>query len=120
VIGVTGLQHVALEVGDLDAARAFYVDLFGMTVLDRPDFGFPGLWLGLPDSRMVHLIEGSRAAHPGHHFALQVDDVHASVATLRGCGIEVADPFETAPGAGLQAFLHDPSGNVIELNQPAG
>jgi catechol 2,3-dioxygenase-like lactoylglutathione lyase family enzyme len=118
VIGVTGMQHVALEVRDLAAARDFYVDGLGLTVLDRPDFGFPGLWLGLPDGRAVHLIEGHKPPHTGHHFALQVDDMGAAVAGLRSHGIDVPDPFETAPGAGLQAFLNDPSGNVIELNQP--
>src|SRR3954452_3351831 len=118
VIGVTGMQHVALEVGDLDAAREFYVDVMGMTVLDRPDFGFPGMWLGLPDGRAVHLIEGHKPPHTGHHFALEVDDMAGAVSTLRDRGIQVPDPFETAPGAGLQAFINDPSGNVIELNQP--
>ena len=112
------MQHVALEVGDLDAAQRFYVDVLGLTVLDRPDFGFPGLWLGLPDGRAVHLIEGHRPAHTGHHFALQVDDVDQAVASLRDRGVDVPDPFETATGSGRQAFLADPSGNVIELNQP--
>ena len=119
MIGVTGVQHVALEVGDLDAAQAFYVDVIGLTVLDRPDFGFPGLWLGVPDGRLVHLIEGQRPAHPGHHFALEVADIDTAVAALRAKGVDVRDPFETTPGAGQQAFLTDPSGNVIELNQPA-
>ena len=112
------MQHVALEVGDLDAAREFYVDVMGMTVLDRPDFGFPGMWLGLPDGRAVHLIEGHKPPHPGHHFALEVDDMAGAVRRCATRGIQVPDPFETAPGAGLQAFINDPSGNVIELNQP--
>jgi catechol 2,3-dioxygenase-like lactoylglutathione lyase family enzyme len=118
VIGVTGMQHVALEVRNLDAAKEFYVDVMGLRVLDRPEFGFPGMWLGLPDGRAVHLIEGHKPPHPGHHFALEIDDMDAAVAALRSHGVEVADPFETAPGAGLQAFINDPSGNVIELNQP--
>jgi glyoxylase I family protein len=113
------MQHVALEVGDLDAAKSFYVDVIGLSVLERPDFGFPGLWLGLPDGRAVHLIEGHRPAHTGHHFALEVSDVSAAVEALRSKGVDVPDPFETAAGAGQQAFLKDPSGNVIELNQPA-
>ena len=118
MIGVTGMQHVALEVGDLDAARTFYLEVLGLTELERPDFGFPGLWLGLPDGRAVHLIEGQREPHTGHHFALQVDDADAAVAALRSHGIEVRDPKESAPGSGRQTFFTDPSGNLIELNQP--
>jgi glyoxylase I family protein len=118
MIGVTGVQHVALEVSDLEAARRFYVDLLGFRVLERPDFGFPGLWLGLPDGRAVHLIEGRGEAHHSHHFALQVDDVDAAVVALRQAGVEVRDARESAPGSGRQTFLTDPSGNLIELNQP--
>jgi catechol 2,3-dioxygenase-like lactoylglutathione lyase family enzyme len=114
------MHHVALEVDDLDVAQRFYVDVLGLSVLGRPDFGFRGLWLGLPDGRAVHLLEGHRPAHPGHHFALQVEDVEAAVAALRRSGVEAPDPFETAPGSGRQAFVRDPSGNVVELNQPAG
>ena len=114
----TGLQHVAVNATDLAASRAFYVDGLGLTELDRPDFGFPGLWLGLPDGRAVHLVEVPHEAHTGYHFALEVSDVDATVADLRAKGIEAGDAFELTPGSGRQAFLHDPAGNVVELNQP--
>jgi hypothetical protein len=39
------------------------------------------------------------------------------VAELRGAGVEVTEPVLVANG--LQAFLHDPSGNTVELYQPA-
>ena len=53
------------------------------------------------------------------HFALRVDDLDDAVAELRAQGIKV-DPIPEAPGAGRQAFLTDPAGNLIELNQPTG
>ena len=118
MIGVTGMQHVALEVGDLEAARTFYMEVIGLTELDRPDFGFPGLWLGLPDGRAVHLLEGQHEPHTGHHFALQVDDIDAAVEALRAHGVEAREAKESAPGSGRQTFFTDPSGNLIELNQP--
>ena len=77
MIGVTGMQHVALEVGDLDTARAFYVDVLGLRVLDRPDFlaqaVVPGMkaagggtivnlsssaWLGVRRAGAVHAAKG--------------------------------------------------------------
>ena len=50
---------------------------------------------------------------------LPVDDLDDAIASLRAQGITV-DPIPETPGAGRQAFLVDPSGNLIELNQPTG
>lgn len=113
-----GVHHVSLDVDDLAAALHFYVDQLGFTALARPDFGFPGAWLTMGDHQL-HLIEtaGSRPARGGAHFALRVVDRDAAVDELRACGVQV-DPVPALPGAGKQAFLHDPAGNLIELNQP--
>ena len=43
-------------------------------------------------------------------------DLDGAVAELRGRGVEVTDPSPV--GTGRQSFLHDPSGNRIELHQP--
>jgi catechol 2,3-dioxygenase-like lactoylglutathione lyase family enzyme len=113
-----GVHHVSLDVDDLDAARRFYVDQLGFTELPRPDFGFPGAWLSMGDHQL-HLLEvsGPMPAGGGRHFALQVDDRDAAVEELRARGVKV-DPTPAVAGAGFQAFLHDPAGNLIELNQP--
>ena len=112
------IQHVALNVTDLAAARRFYLDDLGLSEIDRPDFGVPGLWMACGDTQ-VHLVEvdDNRPA-AGQHFAFEVADMDATVADLRAKGIVVSDPFEIAAGAGRQAFLEDPSGNLLELNQP--
>lgn len=112
------IQHVALNVTDLDAARHFYLDQLGLTEIDRPDFGVPGLWMAC-GATQVHLVEvDDNQPADGQHFAFEVDDVDAVVTDLRAEGIQVSDPFVFADGAGRQAFLHDPSGNLLELNQP--
>ena len=114
---VRGVHHVSINVGDVDAALAFYVGLLGLALRsDRPDFGFGGAWLDA-GGQQVHLIEGPVPSHRGQHFALLVDDVDAAVEGLRGFGLEVTDPV--AVGLGRQAFLADPSGNRIELHQAA-
>ena len=51
------------------------------------------------------------------HFAIRVDDLDAAVADLRAADQKVYTS-DHIPGAGRQAFLHDPFGNFIELNQP--
>ncbi|HEX7135141.1 MAG TPA: VOC family protein [Iamia sp.] len=111
-----GLHYVSINVTDPDAARAFYVDVLGLVERpDRPDFGFGGAWLDA-GGQQVHLIEATPPPAVGQHFALQVDDIDAAVAELRARGIDVSDPSPV--GTGRQAFLTDPDGNGVELNQP--
>jgi catechol 2,3-dioxygenase-like lactoylglutathione lyase family enzyme len=51
------------------------------------------------------------------HFI--VDDLASGVARLRDAGLEFRNDIVTGPG-GSQILLQDPSGNLIELFQPAG
>jgi catechol 2,3-dioxygenase-like lactoylglutathione lyase family enzyme len=112
-----GIHHVALNVHDLDEALAFYVDRLQFTQLDRPPFEFPGAWIQAGASQ-IHLMEmDDPAIDPRQHLALQVHDLDGALAGLEAAGVRVARVPYT-PGAGRQAFLRDPSGNRIELNQP--
>ena len=117
-MNLAGVHHVSLNVGDVDAAGRFYLEVLGLEQIERPDFGFPGLWIQAGDTQ-IHLIEeqGHRAPE-GQHFAFQVADIESTITELRGRGVEVSDSMDI-PGAGTQAFLKDPSGNLIELNQPS-
>jgi catechol 2,3-dioxygenase-like lactoylglutathione lyase family enzyme len=115
---VEGIHHVSLNVRDVEAAESFYVEVLGMQKIDRPDFGFPGCWLEAADGRQIHLIEDSDFRPPeGPHVAFRVGDIETAIADLRARGTEVSGPIDI-PGAGRQAFLRDPTGNLVELNQP--
>jgi glyoxylase I family protein len=111
----SGLHHVSICVRDADAALEFYRDVMGMTQLPRPDLG-PGHWLDA-GGQQVHLMEMDTDPPRANHFAIRVDDVAAAVSDLRARGVDV-HPIDHIAGAGHQAFLHDPWGNFIELNQP--
>ena len=113
-----GVHHVAFDVDDLAAALTFYVDGLGFRELSRPDFGFAGAWLDM-GTQQLHLVEvpGPLPPNGGRHVALHVDDRDATIEILRSRGITV-DPIPETPGAGRQAFLVDPAGNLIELNEP--
>jgi glyoxylase I family protein len=109
------VHHVSINVDDVEAALAFYVGSLGLTVRDdRPAFGFGGAWLDV-GGQQVHLIEAKPPADQGQHFAILVDDLAATVAELRASGVTVSDPGPV--GNNLQAFLHDPAGNTVELHQ---
>ena len=109
---------MSINVRDSDEALEFYTGVLGLTARDdRPDFGFGGAWLDI-GGQQVHLIESAVPDDRGQHFAVHVADLDAAVAELRERGVTVSDP--SIVGTGRQAFLHDPSGNLVELHQPAG
>jgi glyoxylase I family protein len=111
-----GLHHVSINVDDVAAARDFYTRILGLTErTDRPAFSFGGAWLDA-GGQQVHLIEADVPPPLGQHFALAVSDLDAGVAELRALGIPVTDPVPVGPGR--QAFVTDPAGNRVELNEP--
>jgi catechol 2,3-dioxygenase-like lactoylglutathione lyase family enzyme len=115
-MAIERLHHAAFTVTDMDAAVAFYA-LLGFEPIERPDFGFPGAWLQAGDAQ-VHLLESpGMPPSDGTHVALKVDDLEAVVSTLEGAGLRIGR-LPHVQGAGRQAFVKDPSGNQIELNQP--
>jgi catechol 2,3-dioxygenase-like lactoylglutathione lyase family enzyme len=110
-----GIHHLAICVTDAQAGLEFYRDVLGFNQLPRPDLG-PGHWMEA-GGQQVHLMQSDEPRPRSDHFAIRVDDLDAAVADLRAHEVKVftGDPI---PGAGRQAFLQDPFGNGIELNQP--
>jgi catechol 2,3-dioxygenase-like lactoylglutathione lyase family enzyme len=112
-----GVHHVSINVDDVATAVAFYTDVLGFTVRDdRPNFGFDGAWLNA-GPQQLHLIAGSVPSANGQHFAVRVADLDATIAELRAGGIAISDASPV--GSGRQAFVADPSGNLVELHQTA-
>ncbi len=113
-----GVHHVSLNVGDLEATTAFYRDVVGLEVLPRPDheISVPGTWLGMPDGRELHLLVNDVPEAKGQHFAFQVADVDAVIATLTDAGYAARGP-RVMEGICRQATCYDPSGNLVEFNQ---
>ncbi len=113
----SGVHHVSLNVHEVEETGKFYVEVLGLEVLPRPDFGFPGVWLRC-GAQQVHLIQVENHQAPeGQHFALRVEDIEAARDELLGRDVKVSPIFEI-PDVGRQCFLRDPAGNQIELNQP--
>ena len=112
-----GVHHVSLVVRDLAAARRFYLEALELEEIPRPAFPFPGLWLR-SGAQEIHLIERPDFEPPaGQHFAFRARGLDALRERLAARGVEVRGPIDV-PGAGRQAFLKDPTGNLIELNEP--
>jgi catechol 2,3-dioxygenase-like lactoylglutathione lyase family enzyme len=114
---VGAIHHVNLVVDDVGAAVGFYRDLLGLTPLDRPDFGMDGAWLAAGPTQ-VHISIGTPPPPDAmQHFAFATDDLAGVVARLRDDGYDVFEVPHTK-GAGHQAFVRDPAGNLVEFNQP--
>jgi lactoylglutathione lyase len=99
-----GVNHVALEVGDLDRALEVYGALFDFELRGRA----PGMaFLDMGD-QFLALSEGrSQPADDERHLGLVVDDPDAVRAAAGAAG------FEDAGGRGLN--LRDPWGNLIQV-----
>jgi catechol 2,3-dioxygenase-like lactoylglutathione lyase family enzyme len=114
---IRGLHHVSVNVDDLEACERFYIDALGLQRIHRPDIGIGGTWLVAENGIQVHLVEWAGSEGPdSNHMAFVVDDIDRSIADLRAKGIEIGDWSPIA--GGKQAFMRDPSGNIVELNQP--
>jgi catechol 2,3-dioxygenase-like lactoylglutathione lyase family enzyme len=120
--------NVRYMVHDVEAALAFYTELFGFTLLSSaaPAFaevvrGDLRLLLSGPTSSAGRPMPDGRRPEPGGwnriHFV--VDDLAVEVERLRAAGVRFRNHIVTGPG-GSQILLDDPSGNPIELFQPAG
>ena len=119
--------NVRYMVDDVDESIAFYTKLLGFEVLTSaaPAFadvrrGNLRLLLSGPASSAGRPMSDGRKPGPGGwnriHFI--VDDLDAEVADLREAGATFRNEAIVGPG-GKQILLEDPSGNVVELFQPA-
>lgn len=114
-------------VRDVDEAVDFYTRHLGFT-LDRkmgPAIAFVTrddllLWLAGPPSSAARPMPDGRKPEPGgwNRLVLEVEDIVSRVASLKDGGVTFRNDIVTGPG-GSQILVEDPSGNPIELFQPA-
>ena len=134
-MAVRTLDHCSIRTLDVEASRAFYVDVLGMVEGDRPDFPFPGAWLYLEGHAVIHLVGvdpddvGGLVEYLGgdidmdtlnvsgslDHIAFSATDAPAMIRRLQRNNV----PFRErqVPNMALsQIFVEDPNGITIELN----
>jgi catechol 2,3-dioxygenase-like lactoylglutathione lyase family enzyme len=120
------MASVRYLVRDVDQAITFYTRLgfivrqqFGpaMAILGHEDLT---LWLAGPRASAARAMPDGRLPEPGgwNRFVLTVTDLAAVVANLRAQGVAFRNDIVDGPG-GRQILCEDPSGNVVELFEPA-
>ena len=114
-----GIHHASVVVADTARSLAFYRDVLGLPVLERPDLPFPGAWLGV-GVQQIHLLQlpnpdpmDGRPEHGGRdrHVALAVSGLEAIRVRLDEAGL----PYTSSRSGRPALFLRDPDGNALEL-----
>jgi catechol 2,3-dioxygenase-like lactoylglutathione lyase family enzyme len=110
---MSSLSHVFMLVGDLAAARRFYIDLLGLEALVED-----GGYLRVGGGGGFHVgIEQGEVGDPdsGPELNVEVDDVDATYERLIGAGVR----FEAAPAdqewGARHAWLRDPDGRRLSI-----
>jgi lactoylglutathione lyase len=101
---LVGINHIALEVGDLEEALAFYGRIFDFELRGRA----PGMAFVDMGDQFLALSEGrTQPPDVDRHFGLVVDDKDATRSALEDAGAEIL------PGRGLD--FRDPWGNHVQV-----
>ena len=126
------LQHFTIEPSDLERTKAFYVDVLGLDVGERPPLDFPGYWLYSGGVATVHLM-GTRQPREGivvrgtekkyedtgrlDHLAFAASGVDEVRSRLQAKHVSFREQIVPRSGD-TQIFLYDPDGVGVELNFP--
>jgi len=123
-----GKVSVRYIVADVDAAIAFYTERLGFELEKHPAPGFASLSKG--DLELLlnrpgaggagQAMPDGRVPAPGgwNRIRIEVADLAATFEQLKGSGCRFRNDIVSGMG-GKQVLLDDPSGNPIELFQPA-
>jgi catechol 2,3-dioxygenase-like lactoylglutathione lyase family enzyme len=121
------MVSVRYMVDDVDEAIAFYTKVLGFELITHPGPPFADvkrgnlrLLLAGPQSSAGRPMPDGAKPGPGgwNRIHLIVDDLDSEVTRLRDAGAQFRNDIVEGPG-GKQILLQDPSGNVVELFQPA-
>ncbi|MFO7765619.1 MAG: VOC family protein [Pelovirga sp.] len=101
---LVGINHVALEVGDIDEALEFYGQLFQFKLRGRDE---NMAFIDMGDQFLALARSSHRPPDQHRHFGLVVDDRSSLRARLEALAVEIL------PGPGLN--FRDPWGNFVQV-----
>ena len=102
---LVGINHVALEVGDIDEALAWYGRFFELVLRGRA--GASMAFVDMGDQFIALARSGAKHEDHARHFGLVVDDKEAVRAALEEAGVSVSRP--------PSLDFHDPWGNQVQV-----
>ena len=129
---LTELNHYFVRANDMEQSRRFYCEVLGLQQMPRPNFAFPGYWLGVGGKVQVHMgphdipdagvhymgttaLSATDNAGVVDHIAFSATEPEAFVARLKQMRVTARKRYR--PEIRLfQVFLQDPDGLTIEVN----
>lgn len=112
------LQHVNVNVDDLDVAIDFYRDVLGLPLDHTPDQGFRSQFFRLSGGQQIHMNELADGRAFRGHFCLVVADFGTVFARAKAAGAIDVRPWgriRRLPSGAMQMFVRDPAENLIEI-----
>lgn len=113
------IQHVNVMVDDLDAAIEFYGEVLGLARTTTPELGFPAQFFAVDDGQEIHVNQLDDVHAERSHFCLRLDDFNGVFRRALDRGLFETHTWGKArrlPSGVMQAFVRDPSGNLIEIS----
>ena len=131
---LTDLNHYFVRAGNLERSRSFYCDALGFEVMPRPNFPFPGYWLGVSGKVQVHMGLDGIQEEATYYFGTSSHSARDNSGVIDHIAFEGTDPETLARRLSkfglpsrtrylaeiqlFQIFVADPDGLMIELNFP--
>jgi len=124
-MGISKMEHVGIQVKNLEETIDFYTKVLGLELLQKEGHPDPNLriaFLGFKheDETLIELIEGYNPDLPAegkvHHIAFTVDNIEEEIARVKQHNVTFIDEtITTLPNGARYVFFHGPDGEWIEL-----
>jgi len=131
---ITELNHYFVRAKDIERSMIFYRGALGFEVMPRPNFPFPGYWLGVGGKVQVHMGPDGFPEAAAYYFGTNAASARDNAGVVDHIAFQGNDPeemFNRLGALGLvtrtryieeiklfQIFVSDPDGLMIELNFP--
>ncbi len=112
------IQHVNVNVDDLDAAVLFYRDIVGLPLDATPDQGFRSQFFKVGERQQIHMNEIADNHQFRGHFCIVVPDFGRVFRAAKAASVIDTKPWgrvRRLPSGSMQMFLRDPAGNLVEI-----
>jgi catechol 2,3-dioxygenase-like lactoylglutathione lyase family enzyme len=129
---IHSLNHFFIRAHDLESTKTFFEDILGFEVMPRPDFPFPGYWMGTNGSIQVHMGPSNIPNREKYYIGTRDDAVNGQTGVIDHVAFLAEEPTgfidkfvknkidfrpRYFPEFNLyQLFITDPNGVMIELN----
>ena len=113
------INHVTLVVNDLEVARNFYRDEFGLEPLPAFGLDFPAQFFRINETQQLHITEWEDVSSFRAHVCFVVDDfsgIFHRMKALEAIDVRPWGRVRRLPDGAMQMFVRDPSGNLLEIS----